>query len=107
MGPADSAPRGLVTAIEAAALLDAVIALSDDAIFTCDLDGMVISWSATAERLFGRSARDVMDAPLHELFPEHLRDEARSVLASVLKGDRIRHFETEIQRPDGMPLAVS
>jgi PAS domain S-box-containing protein len=108
MGPTDSAQRGmLVTAIEAAALLDAVIALSDDAIFTCDLGGMVTSWSAPAERLFGLSVREVMNAPLHELFPEHLREAVQRVLANVLKGDCIRHFETEIQRPDGMPLPVS
>jgi PAS domain S-box-containing protein len=108
MGPMDSARGGmLVTAIEAAALLNAVIALSDDAIFTCDLEGMVTSWSVSAERLFGRSAREVMHAPLHELFPEHLRDEAQRVLTSALKGDRIRHFETEVQRPDGMPLPLS
>jgi PAS domain S-box-containing protein len=108
MGPTDSAAREtLVTAVEATALLDAVIALSDDAIFTCDSAGMVTSWSASAERLFGRSAHEVIDAPLHELFPEHLRDEAQNVLANVLKGDCIRHFETEIQRPDGMPFPIS
>ncbi len=88
-------------------LLDAVVEMSDDAIFTCDAEGCITMWSATAERLFGRSANDVLDGPLNVLFAEHLCREVRSVIATVLAGDRIRHFETEMLRPDGMPLSVS
>ena len=29
------------------------------------------------------------------------------MVATVLAGDRVRHFETEVVRPDGMPLPVS
>jgi PAS domain-containing protein len=31
----------------------------------------------------------------------------QAVIATVLAGDRIRHFETEMLRPDGMPLPLS
>ncbi|HEY2214210.1 MAG TPA: PAS domain-containing protein [Acidimicrobiales bacterium] len=88
-------------------LLDAVVEMSDDAIFICDERGMVTTWSATAERLFGHSADDVLDGPLNLLFDEHLYGEVQSVMATVLAGDRIRHFETEMLRPDGMPMPVS
>jgi len=88
-------------------LLDAVVEMSDDAIFTCDEQGRITMWSATAERLFGHSADDVLDGPLSVLFDEHLCGEVQSVIATVLAGDRIRHFETEMLRPDGMPLPVS
>ena len=81
--------------------------MSDDAIVTCDAKGDVTSWSATAERLFGCLADDVLDGPFELLFPEHLADEVRGVIATVLAGDRVRNFETEILRPDGMPLPVS
>jgi PAS domain S-box-containing protein len=81
--------------------------MSDDAIFTCDLDGRVTTWSATAERLFGLSTREVLHGPLDVLFPTHLNGHVQSVLATVLAGDRIRRFETEVVRPDGMPLPVS
>ena len=91
----------------AAAVLATIIELSDDAIFTCDDTGTVISWSASAERLFGRPADEARGGPLHLLFPGHLCDEVQGVVANVLKGDRIRHFETEILRPDGMPVPVS
>jgi PAS domain S-box-containing protein len=88
-------------------LLRAVIEMSDDAIFICGADGRVATWSATAERLFGCPAQDVLDAHVETLFPSHLNSEVRGVLATVLAGDRIRHFETEVVRPDGMPMPVS
>jgi PAS domain S-box-containing protein len=89
------------------ALLDAVIEMCDDAIFTCDVKGEVTSWSVAAERLFGRPAESVRGSPFDILFPAHLCDEVQGVIANVRKGDRVRHFETEVQRPDGMPLPVS
>jgi PAS domain S-box-containing protein len=104
-GGADRAPRDVASA--PAEVLRAVIELSDDAIFACDLAGAVTSWSGPAERLFGRRSDEVIDGPLGGLFPGHLCQEVQGVLANVLKGDRIRHFETETQRPDGMPLPVS
>jgi PAS domain S-box-containing protein len=89
------------------ALLGAIIEMSDDAIFTCDVDGKVATWGVTAERLFGRSAQEVTDGPIDVLFPDHLSKEVQVVVAAALSGDRIRHFETEVLRPDGMPQPVS
>jgi PAS domain S-box-containing protein len=88
-------------------LLSAIVETSDDAIFTCDTDGKITSWGATAERLFGCRADEVLAHRLGTLLPEHLRGAATSVISRVLAGDRIKHFETEVQRPDGMPMPVS
>ena len=108
MGSDDSGPTSHTSgAIGPDALLTAIIEMSDDAIVTCDGKGNVTSWSATAERLFGCLADDVLDDPFELLFPEHLADEVRGIIATVLAGDRVRNFESEILRPDGMPLPVS
>jgi PAS domain S-box-containing protein len=88
-------------------LLGAVLDLTDDAVFTCDPEGRVSLWCATAERLFGHPAEAVFGGPFDVLFPEHLSEEVRAVFATVMAGERIRHFETEVLRPDGMPLPVS
>ncbi len=88
-------------------LLTAIIETSDDAIFTCNTNGNVASWGATAERLFGCRPDEVMGHPLDALFPEHLRGEVQSVISRVQAGDQIKQFETEVQRPDGMPMPVS
>jgi PAS domain S-box-containing protein len=108
MGRVDSGrPDMTSSAIAPDVLLGAIVEMSNDAIVTCNAKGSVTSWSATAERLFGCLADDVLDGPLELLFPEHLTDEVRRIMATVLAGDRIRNFETEILRPDGMPLPVS
>jgi PAS domain S-box-containing protein len=89
------------------ALLQAVLETSDDAIVACAADGRVVTWSPTAERLFGRGAGEMVGRPFEALFAEHLKADVQTVVARVLAGERIRHFETEVQRPDGMPLPFS
>jgi PAS domain S-box-containing protein len=89
------------------AFLDAVVDISDDAIFTCDRDGRISSWSATAVRLFGCTASDAVGAGLPSLWAAHLREEVQSVIARVAAGDRIQHFESEVVRADGMPMPAS
>ncbi len=68
---------------------------------------MVSFVSENAERLFGRRPQDVLHEPITILFPPHLNDEVRGVLSRVVAGERIRHFETEVVRPDGLPIPVS
>ncbi len=89
------------------ALLRAVIETSDDAIFTVDALGEIATWGATAERLFGCSAGGVVGHPLFRLFAPHLGDEVAAMMARVAAGERVTHFETEVLRPDGMPVPIS
>jgi len=88
-------------------LLTAVVETSDDAILTCDASTRITSWGATAVRLFGSVEDDVLGRPLELLFARHLRHEVRSITDRVLAGDRIRQFESEVLRADGMPVPVS
>jgi PAS domain S-box-containing protein len=94
----DLPPRGL---------LQAVVEMSDDAIFTCDVAGRVTTWSATAERLFGSPAGDVLGTSFSALFAPHLRGDVATAITIVVAGDLIKHFETEVVRPDGMPTPLS
>ncbi len=106
MGAAPSGGRGAKVDVPPDALLRAVIETSDDAVFTCDAAGRVTTWGATAERLFGCPAGEVIEGPLAVRFPGHLRGEVRSIVRRVLAGERIKHFETEVVRTDGMPVPV-
>ena len=87
-------------------LFRAVIAVSDDAIFTVDPSGRITSWGPTSERLFGLRPDNVLESPLQVLFPEHLRPDVLSVVSRALAGEQIRHHESEVVRPDGMPMPV-
>lgn len=88
-------------------VLSTIIELTDDAVITCDLAGTVTYFSENAERLFGRPARIVVSSPARTLFPQHLSPEVDGVFATVVAGERIRHFETEVVRADGLPIPVS
>jgi PAS domain S-box-containing protein len=98
--------KGRTGDIDPESLLNAVIETSDDAIVTTDAAGRVTTWSTTAERLFGCQAEGVVGCSIDVLFPEHLRVEIRAVMARISAGERVKHFETEILRPDGMPMPI-
>ncbi len=53
------------------------------------------------------AARCHQGQQLDMLFAEHLRHDVRNVFTRVVAGERIRQFETEATRPDGLPLPVS
>lgn len=95
------------TPVSPEAVLDAVIEASDDAIFTTDATGRVVRWGTAAERLFGRPPSAAVGQDLESLFPEHSRAGVQAVMDRVLAGERMRRFETEVVRPDGMPLPLS
>jgi PAS domain S-box-containing protein len=89
------------------AVLQAVIETSDDAIFTTDAAGRIVTWSATAERLFGCPSEGVIGMALDRLFPPHLRTGIAAVTARVAAGERVIHFDSEVLRPDGLPVPIS
>jgi PAS domain S-box-containing protein len=111
MGNAEETGDGGPDAFDAiappAAVLRAIIELTDDAVMTCDQLTRVTSFSRNAERLFGRAPGDVEHGPMGALFAPHLRHEVDEVMARVGAGEHIWHFETEIIRPDGLPIPVS
>jgi PAS domain S-box-containing protein len=93
--------------VPSSALLDAFVETSDDAMVSHDAEGNVTTWNQTAERLFGYPADEILGEPYGALFPDHVRDDVRSVIERVMAGDRVKHFETEILRKDGMPMPIS
>ena len=108
MGDTGDSDREAVDSIGSArALLHTIVGLIDDALITCDSRATVTYLSPSGERLFGRPPSDVVGAPFGILFPEHLSDEIEGVLATVAAGEWVRQFETEIVRPDGLPVPVS
>jgi PAS domain S-box-containing protein len=90
-------------------LFEAIVELSDDAIVTCDKTARITSWGAPAARLFGHNAHDAVGRQLDTLVAGHLRKAIIDLMEFVIAGERIRHFETEVMRPDGMamPMALS
>jgi PAS domain S-box-containing protein len=94
-------------AAAAQAQLAAIIASSDDAIISKNLDGIVLSWNEGASRLFGYTAEEMIGRPVAVVIPPEQPDEEPSILARLARGERIEHYETVRVRKDGTRVHVS
>ena len=92
---------------EAIARLAAIVSSSSDAIIGKTLDGMITSWNAAAERIFGYSSSEMVGESVFKLIPEELHDTERSVLARLRQGEAVELSETERIRKDGKRIWIS
>ena len=92
---------------EASHRLAAIVASSDDAIISKDLNGVITSWNAAAEKMFGFTADEMIGRPITTIIPPELRDDESRILATIARGDRIEHFETMRLTKSGDPIEVS
>ncbi|HVF71345.1 MAG TPA: PAS domain S-box protein [Chthoniobacterales bacterium] len=91
----------------AAAQLAAIVESSDDAIVGKDLNGIVTSWNAGAEKMFGYRAAEMTGESIRRLIPPERHDEETHILRQIRRGVCVRHFETVRLRQDGTSLNVS
>jgi PAS domain S-box-containing protein len=79
---------------ETRARLAAIVESSDDAIVSKSLDGIITSWNAAAERMFGYTAAEAIGQSIYLIIPEDRRVEELDVLARLRRGEKVDHFET-------------
>jgi two-component system NtrC family sensor kinase len=87
--------------------LAAIVESSEDAIISKTLDGVVVSWNAGAEKLFGYQAQEVIGQPVTLLVPAERIDEEAQILEKLKQGEQVEHFETLRQRKDGTLIDIS
>ena len=87
--------------------LASIVESSDDAIVSKNLDGIITSWNRGAERTFGYSAEEAIGQPITIIIPQDRRDEERTILTRIRRGERIDHFETVRQRKHGSLIVAS
>jgi hypothetical protein len=88
-------------------LLASIVEGSDDAIISKDPAGNITSWNKGAERIFGYAAAEAMGKPIAILAAPECRDEMRSILERVMRGERVDHYETIRRAKDGRRVNVS
>jgi len=89
------------------ARLAAIVESSEDAIISKSLDGIIQSWNAGAERLFGYSADEAVGQPITLIIPIERRDEEYDILARIRRGERVEHFETVRRAKGGRRIDIS
>jgi PAS domain S-box-containing protein len=103
----DELPVLRMKADRAIGLLASIVDSSDDAIISKTLEGVITSWNAGAERLFGYTAKEAIGRHISMIIPRDRLDEETRILARLSQSDRIDHFDTIRVRKDGATLDVS
>jgi len=89
----------------ALAFAASIVESSDDAIVGMTLYGMITSWNAGAERLYGYMAREVFGRwPIGITIQEN---ELPKIVKRVGRGQRVNHYETVGVRKNGQRINVS
>jgi PAS domain S-box-containing protein len=92
---------------DAALRLAAIVQSSDDAIVSKDLEGVITSWNAGAERLFGYSSDEAVGRSIRMLIPADRQNEEDHVLEFIRAGHVVEAFDTIRRRQDGSLVDVS
>lgn len=93
-------------AIAQAAHFSALVASSGDAIMSVDHNGIIRTWNAGAEALFGYATEEIVGQPKTLLVPQDEREKFREQHAQVFAGQTIRTESVRVRR-DGSRVDVS
>jgi PAS domain S-box-containing protein len=99
--------RGRRQANAVANYLASIVQSCDDAIVGKTLDGIVVSWNAGAERIYGYAAEEMIGRSVSMLIPSYRPEELPGILERITRGERVDNFETVRLRKDGTPIEVS
>lgn len=89
------------------ARLAAIVDSSRDAVISKNLDTIITSWNAGAERLFGYTAEEAVGRSIRMLIPEDRQDEETEIIGRIGRGESIDHYETERLRKNGTLIPIS
>src|SRR5215469_5692531 len=97
----------LAQAYEASHYLASIVESSHDAIIGQSLTGIIRTWNAGAERLYGHRSAEIVGRNVSQLTPPDCADEEAGILEKVRMGERVEHFETVRIRKDCTRVDVS
>ncbi len=92
---------------EARALLAGIVESSDDAIISKNLNGIITSWNAGAERVFGYTAAEAIGQSIGIIIPAERQHEEVEIIQRLRQGETIEHFETERMAKGGRYVPIS
>ena len=87
--------------------LAAIVESSDDAIIGKTLEGIITSWNAGAERIYGYSEHEVVGQSIMRLVPPELQDDLQQILNRIGVGEKIDHYESWRLTKSGQRLRMS
>jgi two-component system sensor kinase FixL len=84
-----------------------IVQSSDDAILSKTLDGIITSWNASAERIFGYSSGEIVGRHIAVLIPPDRLGEEDHIIEQLKAGRSVEHYETVRRHKGGSEILVS
>jgi len=91
---------------ERMARMSAIVDSTDDAILSKSLDGIITSWNAGAEKLYGYTAEEAVGREITFIVPPDRKEGISDLLNRIGHGERIHQYETVRQHKDGHHINV-
>lgn len=88
-------------------MLAAIVESAQDAIIAKTLDGVIRSWNAGAERLFGYASDEAIGQSITIIIPAERHREEDHILERLRRGERIERYETVRVAKDGTRIDVA
>lgn len=85
---------------------ETIVNNSEDAIISTDLNGIIQSWNASAQRLFGYQAKEVMGQSALVIVSADKELEATRLFDQLFSGQPVSHMDTVRRRKDGSEIHV-
>jgi len=96
-----------VRAQEVQAWLAAIVQSSQDAVIGKSLDGIILSWNAAAERLFGYTSAGAIGRPIALIIPPEHAAEERENMARIRRGQPVEQLESHRLSSGGRAIDVA
>ena len=84
-----------------------IINASDDAIISQSADGLIKTWNPGAETMFGFTADEAIGRSIEMIIPADQRNAHDVILANLLMGQVVAHFETVRRHKDGQVVEIA
>jgi PAS domain S-box-containing protein len=85
----------------------AIVESSKDAIISKNLDAVIVTWNAGAQRMFGYTENEAVGKHVTIIVPPELTDEENKILETLRAGGRIEQFETVRVTKTGKRIDIS
>ena len=86
--------------------LAAVLSDSNDAVTVLDLDGNIKAWNKGAEQMYGWTESEALKMNISALLPDEKRNELKSSILKLSRGESIKPFKSRRKTRDGNILEI-